>query len=138
LSELTPALAGAPSRDDALAAVAASLGALEGAAREVVESQGFAYTVSVSVAREAFPTRDYETFSLPAGEYDALRVELGAAAGRNWWCVVFPPLCVGDSSAAREALSEDEWALITEEDGVPAVKFRVIELWAKLRGWLRR
>lgn len=70
----------------------------------------------------AFPTKEYDGFSLPAGEYLALRILIGEGVGQNWWCVVFPPLCTAASSACRRrpwplGLTEDQVSLMTEEDG---------------------
>lgn len=59
-------------------------------------------SVAVSLCRETFDTRHYETFSLPAGVYDALRIVIGEGKGQNWWCVVFPSLCLPAASEAVE------------------------------------
>ena len=82
---------------DAEGALAENLGALERAAAKALRSQGREDAVSVTLQNEAFPTRAYETFSLPAGVYRTLRVTIGAGAGHNWWCVVFPTLCTAAS-----------------------------------------
>lgn len=68
---------------------------VEEAANRCLAAAGFSDTVAVSLTEEAFPTRDYDTFSLPAGVYKALRVVIGEGEGKNWWCVVFPQLCMG-------------------------------------------
>ena len=83
-----------------------------------------------------FPTREYEDFTLPAGEYLALRVVLGEGEGHNWWCVVFPPLCAETTSSLSQTamaagLTEEEVALITESDGYQ-LKFKAGELWEKV------
>lgn len=85
-----------------------------------------------------FPTKAYDGFSLPAGQYRALRVSIGEGAGQNWWCVVFPPLCLASvteesvETAAGQVLSEDQVALITGQDGGYVLKFRLIEWWEEL------
>lgn len=84
---------------------------------------------------EHYPTRDYGTFALPAGVYTSLRVTLGAGAGHNWWCVIFPPLCAqaaGLSEQAVQALSDDDVRLVTESGGGYVVRFRLLELWDAL------
>ncbi len=84
---------------------------------------------------EHYPTRDYGTFALPAGVYTSLRVTLGAGAGHNWWCVIFPPLCAqaaGLSEQAVQALSDDDVRLVTESDSGYVVRFRLLELWDAL------
>ena len=75
--------------------VARMLPQVEEAANRCLAAAGFSETVQVSLTEEAFPTREYDTFSLPAGVYKALRVVIGEGEGKNWWCVVFPQLCVG-------------------------------------------
>ena len=75
--------------------VARMLPKVEAAANRCLAAAGFSDTVAVSLTEEAFPTREYDTFSLPAGGYKALRVVIGEGEGQNWWCVVFPQLCMG-------------------------------------------
>lgn len=82
---------------------------------------------------EEYPVREYDTFTLPAGEYRSLRVILDSGEGRNWWCVVFPPLCdeagaVEDVEEAFADLGEDDTAVITG-DGV-IIRFKLVE-WAR-------
>ena len=78
---------------------------VEAAANRCLEAAGFSDTVAVSLTEEAFPTRAYDTFSLPAGVYKALRVVIGEGEGKNWWCVVFPQLCVGTEEDFVETAS---------------------------------
>ena len=111
-------------------------------ARQVAE-EGYSYPVTVSLEDNCwFPTKQYADFALPAGEYTALRVVIGAGEGQNWWCVLFPPLCLEPVSetAARTALSDgftrDQVSLITGEDQGYVVKFRAIELWEGFQHWL--
>ena len=91
------------------------------------------YTSTVSVVRENYPTRDYEGISLPAGEYTSLKIELGKAQGQNWWCVLFPQVCVG-SAKPTEVLSEvgftpNQIKLLTEHDDYEyVVKFKLLEI----------
>ena len=120
--------------------------ALEGHLEEIAQAGAGAlgYTQNVTARLEDgawFPTKEYTDFALPAGRYTALRVEIGPAEGRNWWCVVFPPLCMGAvSETATEAvgLSEDQVGLITGADGGYQLKFRAVELWEQLTGGLSR
>ena len=110
----------------------------ERAAAEVIREEGYDYTVTVELADTEFPTRAYDGFTLPAGEYLALRVLIGEAAGQNWWCVVFPPLCTAAAadtsvSAMVTGFTEEEIKLITEEDSGYILKFKVVEFWEELR-----
>lgn len=99
-----------------------SLPRIEEIANEVLASRGFDDTVTVTLTKEEFPRRDYDTFSLPAGVYESLRIRIGQAQGRNWWCVVFPSLCVPAASedtrsaAAGAGFSDNLTQTITNED----------------------
>ena len=110
---------------------------LEQLANETVRNAGYNYPVTVELEETRFPTRSYEGFSLPAGEYLALRVLIGDAAGRNWWCVVFPPLCTVAAAefpemAENAGFSDEEIALMTEESAGYVVKFKLLELFQEL------
>lgn len=67
-------------------------------AENCVQTNGYAYSCEVTLTTEAYPTRDYESIQFPAGEYCSLRIMIGEAEGRNWWCVLFPPLCLAAAS----------------------------------------
>lgn len=118
--------------------LSAHLNELAQAGAEALAAQGCTDRVTAEIADQWFPTREYATFSLPAGQYRALRITIGAGAGRNWWCVVFPPLCLGSvteesvETAAGGVLSEDQVSLITGQDGGYVLKFRLIEWWQEL------
>ncbi|GHU87600.1 stage II sporulation protein R [Clostridia bacterium] len=120
------------------AAATLDLPLIERAARDALQDLGYDYTVRVTIAEEEFPTREYDGFSLPAGRYTALRIVIGEGAGRNWWCVVFPPLCDAASRGKLESagLSEKEVALIADNGGVK-LKFKCVEWWEKLRQCLK-
>ncbi len=86
--------------DDARECIAAHLPEIAEAAQRVLAGSG--YDVTVSLGPETYGTRDYASFSLPAGTYPSLRVQIGEAAGKNWWCVVFPTLCTAATSDEAE------------------------------------
>ena len=107
------------------------------AAKEIAE-EGYDYPVTVNVENTDFPTKEYDGFTLPAGEYLALRVIIGEGQGRNWWCVVFPPLCTAASadvpaSALAAGFSEEEVRLITEDNQGYVLKFKAVEWWETLK-----
>ncbi len=89
--------------------------------------------VTVSLGEERYPSRRYEGFTLPAGRYDSLRVVLGEGQGHNWWCIVFPPLCLEavQTEQVQEVMSREDFALVTEEEGYE-LRFRLVELWGEL------
>ena len=128
--------------EDPKAALAAALPEIAEAANDCLRRLGSADRAAVTLGRELFPTREYETFALPAGVYTSLRVTIGSGEGRNWWCVVFPSLCLSASAedfaeAAQAAgLTEGEIRLITEEDGGYQLKFQSMELLQRLFHWL--
>ena len=115
---------------------------LAAAGADVVEEEGYAYPVAASLEQTWFPTKEYKDFSLPAGEYEALRVVIGEGGGQNWWCVVFPPLCLAsvsetaEQTALESGLSEQQVALMTGESEGSVVKFKAIELWEGFQRWL--
>lgn len=144
LAAAEPVLEGAADAAEARARLNAQLPVLEQAANRVLEGTG--HQAVVTLQREAFPLREYESFSLPAGEYEALRVTIGAGEGHNWWCVVYPSLCFAASAeeitelAVSAGLSEEEAALLTaQQDGREGYVFRfqIVELWHRLLAWLR-
>ncbi len=79
---------------------------LEKVAAEEISSHGFSYPVRLSLEKTYFPTKYYGDIALPAGEYDAVRVEIGEAQGENWWCVMFPPLCFVDGSISEDSTAQ--------------------------------
>ena len=87
----------------------------------------------MSLGEERYPTRDYAGFTLPAGRYRSLRVVLGEGQGHNWWCVVFPPLCLAaaEKEAMQPVMNPEDYALITREEGWE-IRFRIVELWGEL------
>ncbi|MDR0906147.1 MAG: stage II sporulation protein R [Oscillospiraceae bacterium] len=137
LASLAPKLGGVTGAAEAARIIEENFASVRAAALREITRSGYNYDVAVSLREEDFPTRDYDSFSLPAGRYNALRIVIGDGAGKNWWCVVFPPLCteisVGDENAAAfNELSDDEVKLISEEDGY-VVRFKSMEMLAKLK-----
>lgn len=107
-------------------------------AKEVVNDNGFNYDVNIKIGNFSFPTKTYGDISLPAGFYDALKVELGNANGKNWWCVMFPSLCFVDVSEGvvpdeskedlQSNLQKEEYNLISSDNLEFQVKFKLVEL----------
>ena len=130
LSYLEPKLDSAADIAGAEALIEANLDGIAAAA----ESSAQGREVNVTLGEEYYPTREYDTFSLPAGRYQSLRVTLGEGAGHNWWCVVFPPLCLtaAESEAAFEELDGETRAIISSDGGGVQFKFRLLELWGEL------
>ena len=117
-------------------------GALAGALPEIQQAaEDCLATLAVSLGPEEFPTRVYESFALPAGQYRSLRVTIGQGAGHNWWCVVFPTICFAatasdlESAAVSGGFTDSEVRLITEDGGY-RLKFKCMEWVEQLRQWL--
>ncbi len=142
LAQAQPLLEGLESSSDAEAVLMPHLEELRLTAQQTLETAGFPGNVSVSITDQWFPTKEYDSFALPAGQYRALKVVIGEGTGQNWWCVVFPPLCLASvteevtAAAAQAGLSEEQVALITGQDGGYVLKFKVIEWWEEfLQRW---
>lgn len=107
-------------------------------AQQAVYNEGFTYDVEIEVGNFKFPTKTYGNISLPPGLYDALRVKIGNASGKNWWCVMFPPLCFVDVSSGivpedskelmESNLSSEDYALVSSSKNITKIKFKVVEV----------
>lgn len=127
--------------EDAQVRLREELTRIETIAQREIAAQGYDYPVTAQLASAEFPLKEYDGFSLPAGEYMALRLVIGEGEGRNWWCVVYPPLCTAAAAdmpqtAIQAGLTDDDVSLITEEDAGYVLRFRSVELWEQLRQWL--
>ena len=134
LAYISPKLDGVKSAADAQRIIAAELDGIRSAAETAAEGR----SVLVTLSEEYYPTRNYEKFSLPAGRYQSLRVILGEGKGHNWWCVVFPPLCISaaEQEQAVESMSDDMKGIVTEDEGYE-YKFRILELWGEFMELIR-
>ena len=111
-------------------------------AADEVRMRGYDYPVRVTMVREEFPVKQYDGLFFPAGVYDALRIEIGAAEGQNWWCVLYPRMCFVDAAWERDieesrlrlanTLTEEEYLVVSameQERMIPKVKLKILELW---------
>lgn len=144
LQKVSALTAQCESAAQARAVLEASLSSVKEAAQEVLRAEGCQYEVQVSLQTERFDTRAYETFTLPAGEYPSLRVCIGQAAGKNWWCVVFPSLCSAatsdeaEKSAQAGGFTDEESEFITGGQSRYVLKFKTLELLKRFADFLRR
>ena len=135
LEASAPLLADCRAREDAVAIINDNLSTLEAAAKDAIAEAGRDDTVRVELGEEVYPTRNYESFCFPSGSYLSLRVMIGEAEGQNWWCVLFPPMCLGAATetSAEEAciavgLTGEQYRIITETDRPTyTVRFRMLE-----------
>lgn len=137
LAYVSPRVIDSKSRDEAISILQGELGNINEIAARVVADEGYDYPVDVTLTLEEYPTRNYESMSFPSGEYVSLRVMLGNAEGQNWWCVLFPPLCLSAASekASNEeafiavGLNSDQYKIITQtEDATYYLRFKFLEV----------
>lgn len=117
LSQMSPLLEEASSKEEALELISVHLPEITAVAEQTLQSLGDTNTVSTSICRDYFPVKTYGELTFPAGEYDALRISIGEAQGHNWWCVMYPSLCFIDASTVtvpNEALDTLEQSLQSE------------------------
>ena len=147
LSVTADDLRGVTDREAAVAAVTGRMEDIRLAAEQVIADAGrddLCGTVTVTLGEEEYPRRTYGDCTLPAGTYLSLRVGIGEAEGHNWWCVLFPPLCLSAAEADRDSaedafmavgLTKDQYAVITETQHTKyRVRFKILELWEKWFG----
>ncbi len=138
IAVVTPAVEGCKTQSEAIEAISTVIPDIESAARSTVTENGYSYAVKVELGEEYYPTKNYESCAFPEGEYVSLRVLIGESAGQNWWCCLFPPLCLSsasadDKSSNEEAfisvgLTSDQYKLVTESN-TPKYKarFKILE-----------
>lgn len=113
---------------------------IESISRDEIQKNGYDYDVRVKYGKSDFPTKDYGDIVLPAGSYEAVKIEIGSGGGQNWWCVLFPPLCFVDEScvsytseggrAVAQSVGEENAPMVQKEK-TPSVKlkFKTYEMW---------
>lgn len=131
----------AASEGEALDQAKARLPELEAAARQRVFEEGYQYAVKAEICEMYFTTRQYDTVTLPAGVYDALRITIGEGKGENWWCVVFPPMCLSAATQAKEisnVLEPGQEDIVTKPERYE-IRFKIVEIFEDIcnffRGW---
>ena len=130
----------AETEQEARAAVAAHLAGIEQAAQQRVYDEGYDYPVRAELTEMYFTTRTYGNVTLPAGNNEAVRITIGDAAGRNWWCVVFPPMCVSaatDAADLSDVLTDDQRDIV-ENSGRYEVRLKVVEWFGTAAEWIKQ
>lgn len=136
---LRPTLNNVTSVEEARNILTENLSNMEELANQVIKENGFSYTATISLERGYFPLKVYGDLSLPPGEYEAIRVEIGEAIGQNWWCIMFPPLCFVDATYSivpetskeqlKHVLTEEEYDAVFSEKKVDVkVKFKILSV----------
>ena len=138
LALTVPPLQNCETKEEAVALLEENQTLFVEAAKAVLQEEGFDDTVSIEMGLEEYPTRTYDSLCFPAGEYISMRVSLGTGEGQNWWCCLFPPLCLG-AATVRDEDAEDacisvgftptQYKIITESDKpVYRARFKILEL----------
>jgi stage II sporulation protein R len=110
---------------------------LRSVAEKTVLDNGYDYPVAIELGKEEYPTKNYESCSFPAGEYTSLRILIGEAAGQNWWCVLFPPLCLSaatDADAfASVGITDNQYQIITDSESTKyKIRFKILESFSEI------
>lgn len=120
-----------------------NLNMLENVANKTLKDLNVNDTATVTLRRELFDVRHYDTFSLPGGYYDSLRVTIGDGEGKNWWCVVYPGICTAASTedqrtlAVMAGLSEEDYAMLSQDTDGYVFKFKIMELFEEMMEKIR-
>ena len=124
----------AKSKEEAESLIADNLGNIEYISEKELKSLGVSYPVKAEIKNMYFTTRYYDSYTLPSGMYDALRVTIGSGKGHNWWCILYPSICISAAAEqdekARQALDDNEYDIVKNERFT--YKFKVIELFEGL------
>ena len=123
-------------REQAMEVIGANLDTIRRSAQEVIEREGAGYDVTVKLCEEDYPTKNYESVCFPAGRYMSLQVCIGDAEGKNWWCVLFPGMCLSAASKTdaekafiQAGLTPEQYKLVTESDGAKyKLRFKFLEI----------
>ncbi len=125
---------------DAEKLLGTSLHSLRRIAQETVNSQGYSYNVSITLGKSYFPTRVYDNITMPAGYYDALKIIIGEGKGQNWWCIMFPSLCLPGAckkvDKLQEVLTEKEMKLILSNSKYE-VRFWLVEKYYDIKNYFK-
>lgn len=141
---LQPLFNNVQSKEEALAVLQDNVNNLQDLCYEIAHGMGYDYSISVSVGNYYFPTKEYSKITLPEGLYDALKIEIGESNGQNWWCVMFPSLCIIDTTNCsfspdsdkllQQNLGSEEYSIITNTDDLTCLKlkFKLIEIFENI------
>lgn len=140
---VSPLLKECDSKEESKLVLEEEMEELKEIALTTIHEEGYDYDVSIYFSEEEFPMKEYGDVLVPSGEYEALRVDIGEAAGQNWWCLIYPPLCFIDGSTV--IVDEEGKEVLKEEVGEEAYREMLIEekpeveirfkLFEEIKGW---
>lgn len=139
---LQPKLINSSSIEESEQIIISEYNNLEKIGKNIIKENGYNYDIKVGIDYSNFPAKQYSNVVLPAGEYKALRIIIGSGQGKNWWCVMFPPLCFVDEQKGtidketdarlREVLTEEEYEMVTQKSATEVnkvkFKFKIVEI----------
>ena len=111
---------------------------LTAVAKKVVEENGFDYDIKITVTEEFFTTRTYENTTLPAGQYMAVKVLIGESIGKNWWCVMFPPLCLPAAQTDINLYFNEDEIKLTQANPKYEPRFKIIEIYESIKNHFKQ
>ncbi len=136
LKELSPKLKHISDITEGRAVIAAELSSIRTLSESVIAQEGYRYPVSVSLAPVYFPMKQYGDYTFPPGYYEALRVQIGEAKGKNWWCLMFPPLCfVDETYSIVDPEAENQLKCLLTEDEYEALKGKPLQVKYRFKLW---
>ncbi len=126
------------SLEEIIASCESNIDLFEETATECIKENGYNYSVNAYVDKEYFNTREYEEITLPSGIYNALKIEIGEAKGHNWWCVMFPAICLSavSDSEMNNILDEEEIELINSDNKFE-IRFKIVEIYEKIKSKIK-
>ncbi len=126
------------SLEEIIASCESNIDLFEETATECIKENGYNYSVNAYVDKEYFNTREYEEITLPSGIYNALKIEIGEAKGHNWWCVMFPAICLSavSDSEMNNILDEEEIELINSDNKFE-IRFKFVEIYEKIKSKIK-
>ncbi len=126
------------SLEEIIASCESNIDLFEETATECIKENGYNYSVNAYVDKEYFNTREYEEITLPSGIYNALKIEIGEAKGHNWWCVMFPAICLSavSDSEMNNILDEEEIDLINSDNKFE-LRFKIVEIYEKIKSKIK-
>ena len=124
----------AQSKEEAENLISNNLQDICNTAQKEVTDNGYDYTVTAQITKMYFTTRTYESYTLPSGMYDALRITIGSGEGHNWWCVMYPSICISSEKsqdeAAKETFNDNQYDIVKNEKY--EYKFKIVEIFEKI------
>lgn len=125
-------------KEDAIVLSENSLDKIKNVAESEIRNLGYDYGVKVEIVNMHFNTRQYDNITLPSGNYDALRIIIGKGQGKNWWCVMFPSICIGScqNDDKTDVVFNEEEKDIIENEKKYEFKFKCVEVYEKCKSWV--